>query len=206
MENCRYEGTLHLPPSPLLCSLLNPGQPWPQGAPIFCQRVSTFADLLSELWLHLNAKEGRAYGPNFHSEKCYLQSATDVYRLIKITFGCAVNAQEFLKVCFANNKPLIWTLLQQHAHLFISICCPRAAASSARQLVQRPFIQSLIWIQLIETQTLSYFRKDQLAWPTGQARANRYRPIVAEAHLPDGAARDRCWWSKLFSGDLRRKP
>lgn len=50
------DGELGLWP-PLLFSLLNPGQPRPQGAPIFCQRVSTLASLLSEFWLHLNAKE-----------------------------------------------------------------------------------------------------------------------------------------------------
>lgn len=44
---------------------------------------------------------------------------------------------------------------------------------------------------------------------TGQARANRYRPIVAEAHLPDGdlpgSARQVLVLQSSFSGDLRRE-
>lgn len=57
------------PPSrPAFLSLLNPGQPRPQGAPIFCQRVCTLSSVLSEFWLNLNAKE-EIVG----SERCYLQ-------------------------------------------------------------------------------------------------------------------------------------
>lgn len=47
---------------------LSSPQPRPQGAPIFCQQVSTFASLLSEFWLNLTGKERRAYVLNFHND------------------------------------------------------------------------------------------------------------------------------------------
>lgn len=51
------ELSLWVEPPTLPLSILNPGQPRPQGAPFYCPQVSTFASLLSEFWLNLNAKE-----------------------------------------------------------------------------------------------------------------------------------------------------
>lgn len=67
---------------------------------------------------------------------------------------------------------------------------------------------SSIWIQLIETQThWAILGKDQLAWPRGRRVQIDTDPLLVK-HIcqteASPAARDRCWWSKLFSGDLRR--
>lgn len=60
--------------------------------------------------------------------------------------------------------------------------------------------QSLNWIQLIGTQTLSYFRKDQLAGPQGR-RVQIDTDLLLLKHICQTEApwqRDRCWWSKLL--------
>lgn len=70
--------------------------------------------------------------------------------------------------------------------MFISTFSFCAADLSAHQLAETCGALSLIWIQLIGNQTVGYFRKGSACVATGQARANRYQPIVAAAHLPDG--------------------
>lgn len=58
-----------------------------------------------------------------------------------------------------------------------------------------------------ESNTGLFLGKDQLAWPQGRRVQIDTSPLLLR-HIcqteASPAARDRCWWSKLFSGDLRR--
>lgn len=81
--------------------------------------------------------------------------------------------------------------------------CARISNSSAHQVAVRLTHpgKCLMWIQLIEAQTLGYFRKDQLAWPQGRRVQIDTGPLLLE-HIclmeTSPATRDRCWWSQLW--------
>lgn len=120
------------PPS----SLLNPGQPRPQGAPFFCLQVSTFAGLLSEFWLNLNAKE------------CSLWSERSQWKVLSLKKVRHVKADknhfrfELVNTCknaesvFCLNKTLIYEHkgIISFVYCYIALSfCPRAVAPQTPQ-------------------------------------------------------------------------
>lgn len=115
----------------------------------------------------------------------FLQNTSDVFRRIKIT--------QFVLRSAASVR-----LSAHHRSNCATYLHPRAANSPAHHR-----LQSLIWIQLMQLQT----QQDKLACPRAR-RVQIDTALLLLKHIcqmeASPAARDRCWWSKLFTGDLRR--
>lgn len=133
---------------------------------------------------------------------------------IKLTFSLSCKHVRMQKVCCVKQQIsylYITAAAQSFVYFwlrfqFLSACCKLSSASAGRGA--STFRAKVgFWIRLIEAQTPSYFRMDQLAWPQGR-RVQIDIDLLLLKHIcqteASPAARDRCWWSKLFSGDLRR--